>query len=217
MKVTIELNRVKVTKDIPISWDQVNFGQFLELSEAGKDIAKILSVFTGVEAETIRKAKIHNLDSILKVISFIEKENINSKIPDEILGHKIPQNLQFESIGQFEDLKLEAAKIKDNTKESLMAYTKFCAIYATNPYDYKEAEKLAPTFLGAPCGEVVAIGNFTLLKLIESNDITLSKALQQRLHPKKWKLALIAWLARLGFTVRFYLWKRKLRSLERSF
>lgn len=217
MKVTIELNRVKVTKEIPTSWDQVNFGQFIDLSEAGKDIAKILSVFTGIEAETIRKAKIHNLDVILKVLSFIEKETINNKVPAEILGHKMPQNLQFESIGQYEDLKLEAAKIKDNSKESLMAYTKFCAIYATNPYDYKEAEKLAPEFLKAPCSEVVAIGNFTLLKLIESSDITLSKALQSRLHPKKWKLVLIALLARLAFTVRYFLWKRRLRSLERSY
>lgn len=217
MKITIELNRIKVTKEIPTSWDDVTFGQFLDLSQAGNDTAKILSVFTEIPEETIKKAKIHNLDLILNAISFVSKDQIKTVLPDKILGYKVPKNLQTETIGQYEDLKLEAAKIKDNSKESLSIYTKFCAIYAVDPYDYKEAERLAPAFLHAPCGEVVAIGNFTLLKLIESKDITLSKALELHLRPKKWRLVLTAWRARLGFTVRYYLWRRKLPSIVKSY
>lgn len=217
MKITIKLNGVKVEREIPISWDEVTFGQFLDLSQAGNDRAKILSVFTGIEAETLRKAQIVNFEVINNIISFVERDEINMTLPKEILGFKMPDNLQLETIGQFEDLKLESSKIKDQSKESLSVYTKFCAIYATNHYDYSEAEKLAPQFLNAPCGEVLAIGNFTLMKLIESKDSTLTKALRPPSHLRRLKLAMIGWLKRLVFTARYYSWKRKLHLTERSY
>lgn len=221
MKITIKLNGVKVVKDMPTGWDDkdrpVTYQEFLNLAEARNDRAKVLSVFTGIEPETLRKAQIVNFEVINNIISFVERDEINMTLPKEILGFKMPDNLQLETIGQFEDLKLEASKIKDQSKESLSVYTKFCAIYATNPYDYSEAEKLAPQFLNAPCGEVLAIGNFTLMKLIESKDSTLAKALKPPSRLRRLKLVMIAWLKRLVFTARYYLWKRKLHLTERSY
>jgi hypothetical protein len=147
----------------------------------------------------------------------VERNDLNlSKIPDKVLGYKIPKNLELETIGQFEDLKLQAKSIKDNSKESLAAYTRMCAIYCVNPYDWSEAEKLAPYFMDAPCGEVLAVGNFTLMKLMPLSESGLKRLLKPNSIPKKLKLAMIVWINRLAFTVRFYLWKRKLRLTEKS-
>jgi hypothetical protein len=217
MKITIELNKVKVSKDIPISWDEVTFRQFLELAEAGNDRAKILSVFTGIEPETLRKSRITNFDKINTILGFVERNELNiTKIPDKVLGYKIPKNLELETIGQFEDLKLQAKSIKDNSKESLSAYTRMCAIYSVTPYDWSEAERIAPYFMDAPCGEVLAVGNFTLMKLMPLSESGLKRLLKPNSILKKSKLAMTAWINRLAFTVRYSIWKRKLRLTESS-
>lgn len=217
MKITIELNKVKVTKDIPISWEEVTFRQFLDLAEAGNDRAKILSVFTGIEPDTLRKARITNFDKINTLLGFVERNDISiDRIPQKILGYKIPKNLELETIGQFEDLKLQAKSITDNSKESLAAYTRMCAIYCVSPYDWSEAERIAPYFMDAPCGEVLAVGNFTLMKLMPLNKSGLKNLLKPNSIRKRLKLAMIAYINRLAFTIRYYTWKRKLRLTEKS-
>ena len=213
MKITLELNGVKVEKDIPTMWKEVTFKQFLALLKCEDDIVKIVSLFTEIDEETLKKAKIYNLEIIIELLSFLKTE-MDLTVPNTCLGYKIPKNLEFESIGQYQDLKLEASTMKDNDVEK---YALFCAIYCTNPYDFKEAEKKKDEFLNAPCGEVVAIGNFTLLKLVElSNGI---KVKSPRLStPKKrfWR-ALIAFQKSLAFTLRYYIWKRRLRIRGTSY
>jgi hypothetical protein len=217
MKITIELNNVKVEKNIPVRWEEVTFSQFLEILEA-PDLASRLSVFTGVDAELLKKAKISNLEVVTGLLSFLDNTEIEmSNIPKEVAGYKMPANLGMETIGQFEDMKSEAAKIKDKSKESLKAYAMFCAIYATNPYDYKEAESKLEIFMNAPCVEVLAIGNFTLVKLIESSNPSLKEALRPPSQIKKLKLAMKGWLSRLVFTARYFSWKRKLRIKGMSY
>jgi hypothetical protein len=211
MKITIELNGVKVQKDIPVTWDQVNYDQFLNLAQAGNDVAKILSVFTGIEAETIRKAKIHNFQAVYNLISFVWNTQLDtSRIPDTILGYKIPKKLEVETIAQFEDLKIEAGTIKDGSRESLMAYCRMIAIYVTNPYDSDKADQLAPYFLNASCQEVVALGNFTLMKLMPLKSVGLRSFLRTNSMLTRSRLVMKGWLSRLAFTVRYYFLSRKL-------
>jgi hypothetical protein len=216
MKITIELNGVKVQKDIPISWDEVTFSQFIQIADA-KDLAARLAIFTGVEVETLRKIKISNLGTITGLLSFIDNTEIDMRVPKEIAGFKMPDNLAVETIGQFEDMKAEAAKMQDKSKESLKAYAMFCAIYVTNPYDYKEAEKKLDIFMNAPCPEVLGIGNFTLVKLIELNNPSLREALKPPSRIRRLKLGMKGWLRALVFTARYYSWKRKLRIKETSY
>ncbi len=206
MKITIELNGVKQEREIPLNWDQVNFEQFLKLIKAGDDIAEILSIFTGIEADVLRKATIQNLEVIINLLSFL-KTDFEPVVPEKCLGYDIPKNLEFESIGQFQDLKLEALEMK----EEISKYALFCAIYATKPYDFKEAEKKKVEFLKAPAREVVGIGNFTLLKLVELINGIKPKSHQLSTPKKKFWRALIAFRKSLGFMVRYYIWKKKLR------
>lgn len=216
MKITMTLNGIKVEKQIPTSWEEVSFKQFLELAKC-KTITDKLSLFTGIEASTLRKAKINNLTQIIQILSFTEQPPEVDRVPKEILGYKIPQDLEIESTGQFEDLKLEAAKIKEEEPDTVDVYAMFCAIYVTDPYDYEKAKELKETFLNAPCEEVMAVGNFTLLKLIGSNNPGLLRIQKPASRLKNLKLAIRGWLSRLAFTARYYSWRRKLRLTGKSF
>ena len=211
MKITIELNGVKVTKDIPTMWKEVTFGQFLKLSECANDTSQILSLFTGIDKDLLNNAKIENLEAIISILSFL-KTDMSLSVPDTCMGYKIPKNLEFETIGQYEDLKLEALQMKAFDK-----YALFCAIYAVKEYDYKKAEELAPVFMDAPCEEVMAIGNFTLLKLTElTSGMPVKWPPRNTLMRRLW-LGFNAYRRSLAFTARYYIWKRKLRLIEKSF
>lgn len=229
MKITMTMNGITVHKEIPTSWAGVTFEEFIKLAKC-QTVTDKLSVFTGIEVETLKKAKINNLYQIIGLLSFTETKPEVSKIPEAIAGYRMPSNIETDEIGRFEDLKIESAKIKkipedveisreelNEILESVNAYAMFCAIYATEPYDYKEAEKLKDVFMKAPCEEVVAIGNFTLLKLIELNNPGLLKPQSQSSLLKKWRQVMRGWLSRLAFTVRYYSWRRKLRLIEKSF
>lgn len=211
MKVTIELNGVQLEKEIPIKWSEVTFKQFLKIYKM-KELSEMLALFLDIEEDVLKKARIHNLEVILTLLSFVKKD-MKLNIPETCMGYKIPENLEFETIGQFEDLKLEAQTIVDSFEK----YALFCGIYASNPYDYKKAEELKEVFMNAPCEEVMAIGNFTLLKLVELMNGTPRKSPPRLTPMKRFKLALTAWLRNLVFTVRFYIWKRKLRLPERNY
>lgn len=213
MKITMTLNGVKVEKQIPTSWKEVTFWQFLKLAEAKNDLSAVLSVFTGIDQPTLKKATISNLGKVVELLRFIETEQMDLTLPKWIIDYPVPQNLELESVEQFEDLKLESLKVKD---EGIKHYTLLCAIYACQPYDEKEAEKLAPAFMNAPCEEVVAIGNFTLMKLIGLSNPGLSGILPKNSPMRKWRLVIRSWRARLAFTVRYYFWNRKLRSIATS-
>lgn len=213
MKVTFELNNVKIEKDIPITWDEVTFKQFLALLKCEDDMAKILSLFTGIDEDIINKAKIQNLEALINLLSFLKTE-IDLVIPKTCMGYKIPKNLEFESIGQYQDLKLEAATMSE---KDIDRYALFCAIYATNPYDFKEAEKKVEIFMNAPAREVVGIGNFTLLKLVELSNGIKAKLPQQSIQKRKFWRVLTVWLRSLDFMLRYYIWKKKLRIRGMSY
>ena len=216
MKITAELNGVKLEKNIPTGWDQVTFEQFLKLATAQNDIQKI-SIFTGLDEQTLRIAKIKNLNAIISCLAFLSTTPAVDKIPETILGYKMPKNLELEEIGRYEDLKLELAKIKEGDVESVKVYATMCAIYAVDPYDYQKAEILSHYFLTAPCEEVMAVGNFTLMKLIGLNNPSLLAPLKRPSLMKRLRLGIRAWLSRLAFTARYYSWKRKLHLTEKSF
>jgi len=217
MKITMTLNGAKIQKEIPISWKEVTFSQFIDISECGNDLAKVLSVFTGIDEATLKKVNIVNLDTILEIISFIGRDELDTTIPKSVMGYAMPERLETQTIGQFEDMKIEAGKIKDASKESLKSYAMICAIHATNPYDYSEAESKLETFMNAPCEEVLAIGNFTLVRLAELMNPTLRTARASTSRMQKWRLVMRGWLRNLVFTARYYSWKRKLRLTERSY
>lgn len=214
-------------KQVPSKWSDVTFKMFLDLAGAGDDNAKKLAAFTGLPEKDLRTATLVNVDVIIHLLSFTETTELSQQVPDTILGYVVPNNLETQTIGQFEDLKLIANEIAKEAKdkgqvgvENLKKFTEIVGIYTQPNYHEstdEEKTKWAAQFMDAPCEEVMAIGNFTLLKL---NGLKMGIGnLYQKVNTpiSRFKLVLTSYLKRLAFTVRFYLWKRKLRSIETSY
>ena len=85
LKATFKLNGVKIEKNLPVCWEEVTFGQLLAY-QAVKDAADVLSIFTGIDAETLRGAKIANLPTLLACLSFLKNQPVDYVLPKEILG-----------------------------------------------------------------------------------------------------------------------------------
>jgi hypothetical protein len=184
-----------------------------------KDIADVLAIFLGLESDTIRKAKIVNLNEALDKIKFLDVTNMPVLVPKTILGYPIPDDLNYQTICRYEDIKTLATKCVPAKNEKLSSkhlnnYVQMAGIYAMPNYEEaseKERDEFISKFYDAPCGEVMAIGNFTVMRLtvssVKGSAIFLN--LLTRMH--KLRLALKSFNARLGFSLRFFIWKRKHR------
>lgn len=204
MKFKISLNGVTVEKEIPNAWHLVSFDQFLKVANAGSDVSKIISVFTGIEPDLLQKAQIKNFDVLLACLAFLQTE-MNLTMPSEINGMKVPKDIESEAIARYADIQEVVKKFDPENKIwNLEYYPIIVATYlAPSPYDYKKAEEIAQTLYNAPCQEVVAISNFTLQKLLRSKNATLSNYPQAVTRLSKWKQDISLWLNRLAFTIRY--------------
>jgi hypothetical protein len=223
MTIELTLNNVKVTKTIPEGYHQVPFKHFLKVAEHPKDTNYAMAAVTDLDVETIKKAKIKNVDDAILALSFFNRDP-ELKVPDTCLGYAIPKDLGFETTAQYEDLKKyleEAKKNKATELDILGMYPLFCALYACShkhgSYNWKQAEEMAPEFLDAPATEVLAIGNFTLLKLIGLNLGIKNSYPKPLTRAKKLKLVLKSWVRSLVLPVQLRIWKRKLRTKNQSF
>jgi hypothetical protein len=200
------LNNVKVTRDIPTDWPQVKYSSFLKLQDR-KELSA-LSTFTGFEPEVLKQATVKNLDQVIRALSFVKTNPDLFKLPKKILGYEVRQDLGFEPFGRYTDIK-ELVEKEQSEVELLKQYPLLCATYCMpGVYDFKEAEKLATQFEEAPCTEVLALGNFLLLRLIGLKNSTEKTSLLTRILPKKVRLAFQLWRARLGFQLRYFIFNR---------
>jgi len=214
--------------DIPTGWNQVTFKQYLGVIQAGSDVNELLAVFTGLDASVIKKAIVKNLGAVTACLHFL-KSPPAYKTPAAVMGHPIPDNLEGESTAQYADLQtiLQKMRYTDETRKELSMddiihnynfYPLIVATYCIKPYDYKKAEKLSEKLFNAPCTEVLAVGNFTRVRLhaLNSGIVPTSHPIADTLL-NRCKLALIDWLQRLASSIRYATWKRSLGTNERNF
>ena len=211
MKATFKLNGVKVEKTLPVCWEEVTFRQMLAHIKA-KDAADVLSVFTGIDAETLRSAKIQNLPTLLSCLSFLSTQKMDYVLPKEILGHKIKDNIEIEEIQRYADLEGIIKTFKDGDPKNLESYPLMVATYVVNPYNFKDAENMASTFLDAPALEVLAVGNFMLVNIRVLSVITPIIVRLGALPQNNWRRGLRNYIARSVFSLSLYFLKRKLPS-----
>lgn len=213
MKITINIQ-----KQLPGSWDDVTFGQGLKLMKC-KDTADTLAVFLDVKAETIKTAKIVNLEEVIKRIAFLETK-MPEIMPKSINGYLLPKNLEFNSICRFEDVKSLVQKVlpaKEGdplTPEQLQNYADIVGIYTMPNYEnasQPERDQFAKQFFNSSCGEVMAIGNFTLVRFFELKIPGFGSFQKVNTLMRKLKLVLKSYLARLVFSLRFYTWRKRHR------
>lgn len=221
MKVTVIQNGKPQVIDLPTSWDQVTFRQFLKLDECGDDIVKVIALLTGIEYNTLLKAKIVDMDQVIAMLGFLKKP-AQPFIPTSICGYPVPKDLAFEEVQMFVDLKTYIFETKDKTGlEQLAQYPVYCAVYACSyrygKYDFQLAEKLSDVFFDAPCTEVLGIGNFTLLRLTGLNLNIALNSRQPLTRMQKFKLVLKTWRKTSVHMQRWFTWKKKLAGQTKNY
>lgn len=213
MTVTIVINGKAVKKELPTSWDQVTFRQFMSLEKCGNDKIKVIALLIDIDYETLVKAKILNLDSLIAVLGFLRRP-AQPIIPTSICGYSVPKDLAFEEVKQYIDIKacIDEVSESDAVKQ-LERYPLYCAIYACSHrygrYEFEYAEKLSDIFFNAPCTEVLGIGNFTLRRFTALSQNINPSSLNRVTPMKKFKLALTNLPAILGRISHLFFWKKK--------
>lgn len=220
----VRLGKKIKTVSIPTRWEEVTFRQLLAINEANDDWLKIFGVFLDEPAESIGNARVENggLDELLICLSFLTSTEIPKVLPTTILGYALPKDLGFETIGQYQYIRDDVAQTASMTPiEQMRRYALYCAVYAqpsenNGEFDYEKAEALAEKFLDAPAMEVLAVGSFTVLKLIGLSKPISDVSRRRITLLKKWKLDFRAWLVYTVSTARLWLWKRRLESQRRN-
>jgi hypothetical protein len=222
MKAHITLNKKEFIRDIPTYWEDplLTFGDFLKLEACGTDIVKVIALLTRLDYEQLKVAKITNLEEVIAKLGFLNKPHpllhadfskmsadqlkhfhqvVKDHLPREVYGYPVPKNLEMEQVQMYTDLNTFVSESKNLTPlEQLERYTLYVAAYATvkfkGEHDWQHAEQLAPVFLNAPCVEVMAVGNFTLMKLIGLNLHINLNSLKAGSRIKRFRLAFKGWV-----------------------
>jgi len=162
---------------LPSCWEDTTFGQYIEILKGkASGITEAISLFTGIDIESIRKAKFTGLDMVIQTLSFLNKTPDFKGKADKIGKYILPinskgeYNIQFESLAQFEDMRKVINKIDGKDVVSItMSYAEFCAIYVQNirdkEYSYDKAKAMIPEIMDMPAHEVIKAGSFFLIKL----------------------------------------------------
>ena len=140
------------------------------------DTVQLVSIFTGLEYEYLKKSVIVGLDDILKALSFINKPANFPGSVNQVGPYKIPNNMkgafniQHESLAQFEDMRAIMNKLKQgDIKEHTQAYLKYCAIYIQKLRDGEYKPLMVPEvedeLENYPAYQICSLGAFFFLKL----------------------------------------------------
>jgi hypothetical protein len=187
---TLNGQPIKITD----SWEKMNFIQYLRnMKRKTDDKIELASILTGLDYEYIKKAKLTGLDNLLYIARFIDTPAKFDPLVTHIGHFKLPLNskgvfdVQFESLAQFEDMrvimlalkgipakedfaKYELQEILDRIYEHTEAYAKYCAIYVQKlrdgEYDGDKAMAMVPEVMTYPASHVITAGSFFFIKLM---------------------------------------------------
>lgn len=162
--------------EIPSNYDDLKMRHFIGISKPGNDTNRLISLLTGLDYEMLKNAMIIGLEQVIAAIQFLnEPMKFGQAMPDRIGKYKLPVNskgqfnIQFESLGQFEDMRSDMKPIK-TALDLTEAYPKFCARYLQKirdgEYDPQKAEQMVEEVLEMPAKEVIILGSFFYVKLM---------------------------------------------------
>lgn len=166
--ITFNVSGTKVA--IPSSWDEVNLIQYCEILKGTPSEDKLLSIFTGIDCETLKNSVIIGLDQVLITLSFIRKvPTVN--MPSKVGQFEIKNpDIKFESLAMFEDMKSIMVKSPKDISGFTRNYASTCALYLQKQrdgvYSFEKAMAMVPEIEQYPALEVIGLGSFFLTKLI---------------------------------------------------
>jgi len=196
--ITFKLNAQSY--QIPTTWEDVTFKQYIQLFDLKDDTIQLVSIFTGLEYDILKNAVIVGLDDILKALSFVNKKPEFPGSVSQCGPYQIPNNtkgqfnIQHESLAQFEDMRQIMRKIPANDiKEHTKAYGKYVAIYLqkikNGEYKPLMVPEMEDEVENMPAFEVCSLGAFFFLKLWSLSTGTVSASPSTALTKTKTKQA----------------------------
>ncbi len=167
--ITLYVN--KKPHNIPVSWDELNFEQYVGvLNGEDKPDSYFMAVMIGMDYEAFKKCDLKGFEQAMTALSFL-KTSAPSWLerPAKIGSYILPADLTLESVGQYEDMKA-MVKGKKDIKELVQEYPKVCAIYCQKArdgeYNFNKAMEMSSEFYSLPAREVVETASFFLAKVI---------------------------------------------------
>lgn len=194
---------------VPYRWEQVSFAQYLELNKHSRDndVVRTMSILLNVPYDTVKKAKITNLEYVIRRLSFVNLLPQWIDSPSEINGVKIPKDVTWESTEQFEEMRKAIVLKDDDVNAILESYAKIVAIYYQpvkdkGPFDYNKAMEMIAEVKKFSCVEVVSVGHFFATKVLASLQNIPQTFLSLGTLTKKKKLDLKSLMRRFNFMLR---------------
>lgn len=157
---------------IPSKWEDVSFKHYCEILKTPRTTVQLLSMFSGIDCEILNKATIFGLDDVLTAISFLNKvpvvpEEVTKIGPYSLISR---QNIKFECLALFEDMKAEAMKADPkNISDFTERYGVYVAMYLQNlrdgEYSLTKARAMKDEVDSLPALQVISLGSFFFVKL----------------------------------------------------
>lgn len=201
--ITFKLDGCKL--EMASKWSDLKFSQYFKvLNLKGDNINEVISICSDLPMETLDRATIVGLESVLAAISFLstppEIPGYTPKVgPYSLPGTKDGKfDIQFESLAQFEDMRsvMKRLPVQDSKYEIMgltKAYSNFVAIYLQKirdgKYDPEKAKAMIAEVEEMPALEVICAGSFFFLKLMTLLSGTGTTSPPTNQTPKKSKLA----------------------------
>lgn len=173
--ITFKLNSKRV--EIASSWEDLTFNQYLEIFKVGGDLTKLIAVCGKLDYEILKKAKIEGVEALISAMAFIKKAPAWTEPIPKCGPYTLPvnkngkYNIQYESLGQFEDMRTLMNRIrKDSILKDMQDITPdIVAIYLQKirdgEYSPDKAQAMIEEIKTYPAQEVVTLGSFFIVKL----------------------------------------------------
>lgn len=171
--ITFKLNGQPLK--VPSSWEEVTFAQYIQMFDLKDDVIQVVSIFTGLDTETLRKSTVIGLDRLLESLSFINKAPVFPTYVDQVGPYNIPSNakgqfnIQYESLGQFEDARAVMNKLNGQLIDHTKAYSRYVAIYLQKikdgEYDPLKVPVMEEELMNYPAYQIITLGSFFFVKL----------------------------------------------------
>lgn len=168
---------------IPQGWNEVSFKQLIDIAKAKNDVERF-SALTGLSPELLQ------IDELVDFYVWIDHNTswrnepfpANDTNPNLTWIYKedyytLPKDLNFASIGQYEDMKHTVGELIDGKEpiELMEKYPLVVAIYLQKlidgEYDYNKAVELSEELLEYPCEDISNTANFFLSKFLRLRGI----------------------------------------------
>lgn len=200
---------------IPTTWADVTYSQYVYMI-IPRTFTEYIHLFSGVPLETLNKAQVKNVDKLGLALSFLSWPPNLSERTAMVGPFALPGKPQFESLGQFEDLRnlikeYPHKERKDfdyaDFEKECEVYLQSCAIYfqkaRDGEYNAAKVKEVADQLRGASAVEVLSNGSFFFAKAL--NLSTPSTMLYQRVTRamKKYLQAFPGYQKTLAFLQRY--------------